>query len=146
MAGSAPSGKLLRMPGTKTFSIKMADLPNMVDAIFAGNHDDPGWVEMNVNDKGRACVDALFPGGHIAWSEPGVGLPADWRGFDINVPDVVAEIETALPMDITGGADLDEAKPDALALLLAVGVVRQGGRAAYLHEGHIEIALPHSGH
>jgi hypothetical protein len=103
----------------------MADLPNMVDAIFAGNHDDPGWVEMNVNDKGRACVDALFPGGHIAWSEPGVGLPADWRGFDINVPDVVAEIETALPMDITGGADLDEAKPDALALLLAVGVVRQ---------------------
>jgi hypothetical protein len=62
------------------------------------------------------------------------------------VPDVVAEIETALPMDITGGADLDEAKPDALALLLAVGVVRQGGRAAYLHEGHIEIALPHSGH
>jgi hypothetical protein len=65
------------MPRTKTFSIKMADLPNMVDAIFAGNHDDPGWVEMNVNDKGRACVDALFPGGHIAWSEPGVGLPAD---------------------------------------------------------------------
>ena len=101
---------------------------------------------MNVNDKGRACVDALFPGSHIAWSEPGVGLPADWRSFDINVPDVVAEIETALPMDITGGADLDEAKPDALALLLAVGVVRQGGRAAYLHEGHIEIALPHSGH
>jgi hypothetical protein len=49
-------------------------------------------------------------------------------------------------MDITGGADLDEAKPDALALLLAVGVVRQGGRAAYLHGGHIEIALPHSGH
>jgi hypothetical protein len=32
----------------------MADLPNMVDAIFAGNHDDPGWVEMNVN----AMVDA----------------------------------------------------------------------------------------
>jgi hypothetical protein len=54
------------------------------------------------------------------------------------VPDVVAEIETALPLDITRGDDLDEANPDALALLLAVGVVRQGGRAAYLHEGHIE--------
>ena len=54
MAGSEPSGKLFHMPRTKTFSIKMADLPNMVDAIFAGNHDDPGWVEMNANDKGAA--------------------------------------------------------------------------------------------
>jgi hypothetical protein len=54
LAGREPSGKLLRMPRTKTFSIKMADLPNMVDAIFAGNHDDPGWIEMSANDKGRA--------------------------------------------------------------------------------------------
>ena len=146
MAESAPSGKLLRMPRTKTFSIKMGDLPNMVDAIFAGDHDDPGWVEMNANDKGRACVNALFPEARIAWRESGNGAPADWHGFVINIPDVVAETETALPRDITGGADLDEAKPYALALLLAVGVVRQGGRAAHLHEGHIEIALPHSGH
>ena len=118
----------------------------MVDAIFAGNHDDPGWVEMNANDKGRACVNALFPDGRIAWRESGNGAPADWHGFIINIPDVVAEMETALPLDIARAADLDEANPDALALLLAVGVVRQGGRAAYLHEGHIEIALPHSGH
>jgi hypothetical protein len=138
--------KLLRMPGTKTFNIKMADLPNMVDAIFVGNHDDPGWVEMEVNDAGRACVDALFPGGHIAWGKPCVGLPADWHGFSINIPDVVAAIETKLPLDITRGDDLAEANPDALALLLAIGVTRQGGRAAYLHEGQIEIALPHSGH
>jgi hypothetical protein len=27
----------------------------VVDAIFAGDHDDPGWVEMNANDKGREC-------------------------------------------------------------------------------------------
>jgi hypothetical protein len=146
LARSEPSGKLLRMPRTKSFKMAIADLPNMVDAIFAGNHDDPGWVEMNVNDRGRACVDALFPRGHIAWRKPGVGLPADWRGFNINVPDVVAEMETALPLDITRGHDLDEANPDALVLLLALGVTRQGGRAAYLHEGHIEIALPHSGH
>jgi len=146
LAGSAPSGKLLRMPRTKTFSIKMADLPNMVDAIFAGNHDDPEWVEMNANDKGRACVDALFPEAHIAWREPGNGAPADWHGFIINIPDVVAEMETALALAITRGADLDEANPDALALLLAIGVMRQGGRAAYFREGQIEIVLPHSGH
>jgi hypothetical protein len=42
-----------------------------------GVHDDPGWVEMDANDKGRACVDALFPEAHIAWREPGNGAPAD---------------------------------------------------------------------
>ena len=146
LAKSQPSGKLLRMPRTKTFSIKMADLPNMVDAIFAGNHDDPGWVEMNANDKGRACVDALFPEAHIAWREPGNGAPADWHNFIITIPDVVAEMETAPALAITRGADLDEANPDALALLLAIGVMRQGGRAAYFREGQIEIVLPHSGH
>jgi len=99
------------MPRTKTFSIKMADLPNMVDAIFAGNHDDPGWVEMNANDKGRACVDALFPEAHIAWREPGNGAPADWHSFIITIPDVVAEMETALALAITRDADLDEANP-----------------------------------
>ena len=61
----------------------------MVDAIFAGNHDDPGWVEMDANDKGPACVDALFPEVHIAWRGPGNGAPADWHGFIINIPDVV---------------------------------------------------------
>ena len=91
--------------------------------------------------RGRAV-----PGGHIAWREPGSRLPADWHGFNINIPDVVAEMETALALAITRGADLDEANPDALALLLAMGVMRQGGRAAYLREGQIEIALPHSGH
>jgi hypothetical protein len=96
LAGSAPSGKLLRMPRAKTFSIKIADLPNMVDAIFAGDHDDPGWVEMNANDRGRACVNALFPEARIAWREPGNGAPADWHGFVINIPDVVPEMESAL--------------------------------------------------
>jgi hypothetical protein len=134
------------MPRTKAFSIKMAGLPNMVDAIFAGNHDDPGWVEMNANDKGRACVDALFPEARIAWREPGNGAPADWHNFIITIPDVVAEMETARALAITRGADLDEANPDALALLLAMGVMRQGGRAAYFREGQIEIVLPHSGH
>jgi hypothetical protein len=134
------------MPRAKTFSIKMADLPSMVDAIFAGDHDDPGWVEMSANDKGRACVDALFPGAHIEWREPGTGAPADWLGFVISIPDVVAEMDTALALAITRCADLGETNPDALALLLAMGVMRQGGRAAYFREGQIEMVLPHSGH
>ena len=45
---------------------------------------------------------------------------ADWHGFVINIPDVVAEMETALALAITRGADLGEANPDALALLLAL--------------------------
>jgi hypothetical protein len=55
-------------------------------------------------------------------------------------------METALALAIARGADLDEANPDALALLLAIGVMRQGGRAAYFRGGQIEIVLPHSGH
>jgi hypothetical protein len=97
---------------------------------------------MNANDKGRACVDALFPEAHVAWREPGDGAPADWHGFIINIPDVVGEMETARALAITRGADLDEANPDALALLLAIGVMRQGGRAAYFRAGQIEIVLP----
>jgi hypothetical protein len=92
------------------------DVPNMVDAYFVGDHGEHGWVRIDANDKGRACVDALFPKAHIAWREPSERMPPDWHGFIMNIPNVVAEIETALPMDITRGADLDEANPDALAL------------------------------
>jgi len=53
---------------------------------------------------------------------------------------------TALALAITRCADLGETNPDALALLLAMGVMRQGGRAAYFREGQIEMVLPHSGH
>ena len=122
------------------------DLPNMLDALFAGNHDHfpNGWVIMEVNDTGRACVEALFPKAHIAWSAPGDIVPADWHGFEVNVPDVVAALpETKLPLEITHGADLYEANPDALALLLAFGVVRQGGRAGVFRDGGLDIIQRH---
>jgi hypothetical protein len=97
---------------TKEFPIKMTDLPNMVDAFFVGDQDEQGWVIMSVSDQGRAYVDALFPDAHIAWRDTGADyLPADWHGFHINVPDVVAAIKTRLPLEITGGANLDEAHP-----------------------------------
>jgi hypothetical protein len=136
--------EMKRMP--KKFEIKMSDLPNMIDALFVGDHDEQGWVVMDVNDKGRACVDALFPNAHIAWRDASDSLPADWCGFSINVPDVVAEINTELPLDITRGADLDKANPDALAFLLAYAVSRQGGRAAYAHDGCLKIVRRNSGH
>jgi hypothetical protein len=124
----------------KQFSVAISKLPNMVDAVFVGNHDKPGgWVIMEVNAKGRSCVDALFPDAHIAWGDPGDVMPADWHGFEINLPDVVSAMPTKLPLEITKGADLDVANPDALALLLAIGVTRQGGRSAILRDGHLDI-------
>jgi hypothetical protein len=111
------------------------DLPHMIDAVFIGSPKPGGWVIMEVNDKGRACVEALFPGGHFAWGAPGNVMPADWHGFEINVPGVVAGLpETKLPLEITRGADLDKANSDALAYLLAVGVKNQGGRAAMVRK------------
>jgi len=57
-----------------------------------------------LGDDGRqpergACVNALFPKAHIAWRDPGEGLPIDWLGFDINVPDVIAATATKFPHD-----------------------------------------------
>jgi hypothetical protein len=40
----------------KRFDVALADLPNMVDALFVGSYDKPGgWVTIAVNDKGRGC-------------------------------------------------------------------------------------------
>jgi hypothetical protein len=132
----------------KVCEITAADLPNMADALFEADHNDGrhGWVAMGANPKGRDCINALFPKAHIEWRDPGEGLPDDWLGFDINVPGVIAEIETKLPLEITRGADLDTANPDALAYLLAAGVNRQGARAAvWFDDDHLEIYVPPAG-
>jgi hypothetical protein len=130
---------------SKTFKAKLADIINLVDAIFDGNEDMPGWVIMAANAKGRECINALFPRinalfpqGHIAWRATDPALPKDWRGFNINV-EVVSNTETKLPLEITKGADLDCAAPDTLNFLLAMGVNRQGGNAACVKNGMLEI-------
>ena len=111
----------------RKFKAKLADIPNLADAVFEGDHEMPGWVIMAVNTKGRECVEALFPQAHIAWRDAGPCFPADWQGFKIN------------------GANLDEASPEALAFLLAAGVKHQGGRSALLKNGRLEIFTPHAG-
>jgi hypothetical protein len=99
--------------------LTISDLVGMADGIFEGNHDPArhGWVTMAANLKGRACVNALFPKAHIAWRDPGEGLPIDWLGFDINVPDVIAATATKLPLN---KARLDE------RIRRIVGVVESG--------------------
>jgi hypothetical protein len=83
------------------FKAKLADIINIVDAIFDGNQKMPGWVIMATNAKGRECINALFPQGHIAWRATDPMLPKDWRGFNINVPDAVSNTETKLPLEFT---------------------------------------------
>ena len=46
---------------SKAFTMKLADLPNMVDAVFDGDQKMLGWVHMFANAKGCNHVDALFP-------------------------------------------------------------------------------------
>jgi hypothetical protein len=115
---------------SKKCKLKATDIPNMVDAVFDPDYEMPGWVLMFANAKGRDHVEGLFPQAHIAWREAGPQFPDDWRGFKINLPNVVSATETKLPLDITGSCNLDHATPAALAFLLAIGVKRQGGRAA----------------
>ena len=59
---------------SRPFTMKLGDLPNMVDAVFDGDHKMPGWVHMFANAKGCDHVDGLFPEAHIEWRELGAGL------------------------------------------------------------------------
>lgn len=130
----------------KKFNVTMADVPNITDAVFVGNYsaDMQGWVIMKVNDKGRVCVDALFPKAYIAWcddDDPAVA-GCGWKTFEIDLLDAIADGGTGLRLEMTKGADLSEAHPDALAYLLADGVNCQGGRSAVLSNGKLSIFVP----
>jgi hypothetical protein len=128
---------------SKAFTMKLADLPNMVDAVFDGDHKTPGWVLMFANAKGCDHVDGLFPQAHIDWRELGrPGLPADWRGMKVNLPEVVSSTKTNLPLEvIPAGRTIDDCNPDQLALLLAFGVRRDGGRAAILRQNNGAVSV-----
>ncbi len=128
---------------SKAFTMKLGDLPNMVDAIFDSDHKRFGWVHMFANIKGCNHVDALFPEAHIAWRElPLPGLPDDWRGMRVNLPEVVSSTTTNLPLEvIPAGRTIDDSTPDQLALLLAFGVRRDGGRAAILRQNNGAVSV-----
>lgn len=144
MAYRPRRGKLVSRP--KRMNIRPSDIPNMCDAFFEGDHSEgrQGWVMMAANPKGRECINRLFPEAHIDWRDAGATprLPADWLGFNINLPDTIAATATKLPLEITHGDDLDVANPDALAFLLATGVNRQGGRSAIWRDGQMHFFEP----
>jgi hypothetical protein len=112
---------------SRKFTATVSDIPNLTDALIEGVPEEPGWVFVAANGKGCECVISLFPSAHIEWRDPGPGWPHDWKGFSLHLPRVVADTETKLPLEITGGCDLDEARPAALAFPLAIGVKQQGG-------------------
>ena len=128
---------------SKAFTMKLADLSNMVDAIFDGDHKRPGWVHMFANAKGCDHVDALFPEACIEWRElPLPGLPNDWCSMKVNLPEVVSATTTNLPLEvIPAGRTIDDSTPDQLALLLAFGVRRDGGRAAILRQNNGAVSV-----
>ncbi len=127
---------------SKAFTMKLADLPNMVDAVFDGDHKNPGWVHMFANVKGCNHVDGLFPQADIEWRELGPGFPADWRSMRVNLPEAVSTTTTNLPLEvIPAERTIDDCTPDQLALLLAFGVRRDGGRAAILRQNNGAVSV-----
>jgi hypothetical protein len=122
---------------SKAFTMKLVDLPNMVDAVFDGDPKNFGWVHMFANARGCDHVNGLFPQAHIEWRELGPGFPADWFSMKVNLPEVVWSTKTNLPLEvIPAGRSIDDSTPDQLALLLAFGVRRDGGRAAILRQNN----------
>ena len=128
---------------SKAFTMKLGDLPNLVDAIFDGDDKMPGWVHMFANVKGCNHVDALFPQACIEWRElPLPGLPDDWCSMKVNLPEVVLTTTTNLPLEvIPAERTIDDCTPDQLALLLAFGVRRDGGRAAILRQNNGAVSV-----
>jgi hypothetical protein len=132
---------------SKAFTMKLGDLPNMVDAVFDGDRKNHGWVLMFANAKGCNHVDALFPQADIPWWQLPPGLPNDWRGMKVNLPEAVSATSTNLPLEvIPAGRTIDDCSPDQYALLLAFGVRRDGGRAAILRQNNgavsVELFIP----
>jgi len=126
----------------KTFTMKLGDLPSMVDAVFDGDHKRLGWVHMFANAKGCDHIDGLLPQVQIEWHEVGPGFPANWRGVKVNLPKVVRSTKTNLPLEIIpAGRTIDDGSPDQLALLLAFGVRREGGRAAILRQNNGAVSV-----
>lgn len=115
----------------------------MLDAIFDGHHKRPGWLHMFANATGRNHIDALFPLACIEWRElPVPGLPTDWCGMQVNLKECVSTTTTNLPLEvIPAGRNIHDCTPDQLALLLAFGVRRDGGRAAILRHDNGVVRL-----
>jgi hypothetical protein len=105
--------------------------------------DKPGWLHMFANADGRNYVDTLFPQACVEWEGlPFLGLPDDWRGMQVNLTECVPTMKTNLPLEvIPAGYTIDDCTPDQLAMLLAVGVTRAGGRAATIRKNNGEVRV-----
>jgi hypothetical protein len=118
----------------KELTMTWGDLPNMVDAIFDGYHDRPGWLNLFANADGRNHVDALFPEGCVEWYElPFPGFPDDWRGMQVDLTECVSTMTTNLPLAvIPAGRTIHDCTPDQLAMLLALasGVTAAGRQSS----------------
>src|SRR5262249_21157602 len=131
---------------TKRLDLKFSELTNYIDSLFDPMQDS-GWVLMLASSKGRDHINGLFPRAHIEWRDPGDGFPSDWRGFSINLSDVVRATETKLPLDIMPpNHTIDDCNQNQRASLLAIAVKRYGGRAAWIdhtkRKPQVEILLP----
>jgi hypothetical protein len=123
-------------------SVTREEFTAMSDTLINGiaperRGGEHGWACIFANTTGRTAIDAVFPGSGIHWwfNNGGSYFGEDWATVLLNVPRVMAMFPNhRLPLEITNGANLNEATPDALAVLLAAGVRRQGARAAVLDE------------
>ncbi len=119
------------------FTIKWSDVPDMVDAVFDGEYKTPGWVLMFASARGCGLVDGLFPEEHIEWHELPPGLPDDWRHIRVHLTELVSVTKTNLQLElIQAPQTIEDCTPDQLALLLAFGVRRDGGRAAIIRRNN----------
>jgi hypothetical protein len=155
VAYTIQGGKLKsRRVKSKKFTMAREQIPEMLDCVFFGNPEKPGWVEMYVNTKGREAVNSLFPKAVIRWrpmNDPDAvhdwtTLPAGWREwdtFEINLPSVAEHAPNNLSR-CNGDQPLSEANQTQLAFVLALSAKNNGARAGWHDEntGGLNIVTP----
>jgi hypothetical protein len=112
---------------TKEIKITWRIVPDMTDVLCVCEPRGGGAVTVLANQRGRECLQKVFPNAQIPWEPNTCNMPRDWLHSIFLVPEL-ARGHHALP-PITGNVPLEEAAPAALTYPLAYAVQTQGVRA-----------------
>ena len=109
------------------------DVPQVCDALCIVEPRGGGAVTVLAKAFGQTSSEKVFPNWRIPWERNPSSFPHDWLHAVFHVPELARGVNELPP--ITGGAQLEEAAPHALAFLLAMGAYHQGARVAIWNEG-----------
>jgi hypothetical protein len=134
----------------REFLTAFAEISQMVDVLFIGcDGEYLGEVVAKASPAGREAVRKLFPDCHTEWRDLGPDtaiFPDDWREFTFVVRGLTQELPAlgskhSLPQNLIDLLPIEDISPDQWAVLMAIGAMNQGARAAFwsISQNKVEI-------